>query len=292
MRSAKARGRMLASYVSAVIADIRVGGSLAKLNADQINLRFKEMLDAAIGQPSSKPSPIDQSQKAQVLETLPSMRYGAANKAKSKRKPRSLKLSEVLKRYCQEAKVAGKWSDLSAIEIPRGIKFFIRVHGDRPIDTVGRPDVRRYKETLMNLPPNINKYKEYQGKSIKEILAMPSTKAAKKLSPSTINKLLGVLGAFFKYAVHHGHMIANPAEGMQIALRKRQDEYRDAFDIDDLKALFGSQEYRQDGFTRGYQFWTLIIALYTCCQQTRLLACRHLHQWQETEHAGASVGGY
>ena len=51
-----------------------------------------------------------------------------------------------------------------------------------------------------------------------------------------------------------------------MAVKKRPDEFRDAFDTDDLKALFGSKEYRQDSFKRGYQFWTPIIALYTGCR--------------------------
>jgi integrase len=58
----------------------------------------------------------------------------------------------------------------------------------------------------------------------------------------------------------------NPADNLQVAVKKRPDEFRDAFDADDLKALFGSKEYRQDGFKRGYQFWTPIIALYTGCR--------------------------
>ena len=173
------------------------------------------------------------------------------------------KLTEVIQHYISEAETVGQWTAKSQKEIQSSLDLFVKVIGDIPFKSIDRPDVREFKETLLKLPPNMSKIPRYKDKAIKELLAMDHPKT---MALGTVNKLLGRVSTFFNYAVKNGFIGANPADNLQVAVKKRPDEFRDAFDTEDLKALFGSKEYREDGFKRGYQFWTPIIALYTGCR--------------------------
>jgi len=96
--------------------------------------------------------------------------------------------------------------------------------------------------------------------SIKEILASGPSNF---MSTTTLNKQLDRASSLFKWAVRNGYMDRNPAEGLQLPSSKRADEYRAAFDSDDLKRLFHSREYFEDTHKHSYRFWLPIIALFT-----------------------------
>ncbi len=248
LRCAKARAGALVGYVYTLITEIREN-DVGNTSTDQINSQFKARLKEITGQVPKNSRP------------------GVSSIPWTVKLPTSSpQLSKVLKRHVAEAAASKQWSPKTTQEVISGIELFIQVVGNRQINSIGRPLVREYKETLMRLPSNLRKIPIYRNKSIPEILAMPPATSLKRLSPVTINKLLRRLSSFFRYAVKHGYAMSNPAEGMQLSIKKRQDEFRDAFSAEDLKALFCSKEYTQDGFRRGYQFWAPIIALYTGCR--------------------------
>ncbi|MBC2710207.1 MAG: phage integrase SAM-like domain-containing protein [Desulfosarcina sp.] len=197
---------------------------------------------------------------------------GASDRAAEDTLDPGQKLTEVIQHYIREAEAVGQWTAKSQAEITASLGLFVRVMGDIPISTIDRPDVREFKETLLKLPPNMSKIPRYRDKTIKELLAMSHPKT---VALGTVNKLLGQVSAFFNYAVKNGFITVNPADNLKLAVKKRPDEFRDAFDTEDLKALFDSKEYRQDGFKRGYQFWTPIIALYTGCRIEEICQLHH-----------------
>lgn len=240
LRCAKARASNLISFIRSVVDDLR-GCPPTRLTADQINYQFRTKLKEITGQ-------VHRSERLGASTIVPSVSV-----------PSGPRLSEVLKRHAADAKKARQWSPKTTQEVISCIELFIQVVGNRQIDTIDKKAVREYKETLMRLPSNLRKRPEYRDKSILEILAMPPIEASRRLSAVTINKLLRRLSTFYRYAMNHGYVQSNPAEGMQLAINKRQDQFRDAFDDTDLRALFGSKEYRQDGFKRSYQFWAPII---------------------------------
>jgi integrase len=134
------------------------------------------------------------------------------------------------------------------------------VLGDIPAAEINHATMRNYKQILMKLPPNLRKSPAYRDKSIQEVLA---SDASKRMNTTTINKQLDRASSLFKWAFRNGYMDRNPAEGLQLPAKKRDDEYRAVLSSDDLKKIFHSPEYVEDTHKYGYRFWLPVIALYT-----------------------------
>ena len=161
------------------------------------------------------------------------------------------KFSEVQKAYLAEATTAGNWTEKTKAENLAIFSFFIWVMGDKHISEIDKRSFAAFKSLIQRLPPNINKSKKYKGKSVKEILDMEPSKT---MSVNSINKYIRRLSALFNFAVAHGYMASNPAESMQMKVKKRMDEEREAYTKEDLEKLFGSEEYRKGGHKHSYAF--------------------------------------
>ena len=86
------------------------------------------------------------------------------------------------------------------------------------IHTIGFDTMRSYKNVLMEKP-----------------------KKGKPLSQSSIDKYLGVPKAIFNWAIRNNYITVNPADGLQLGKRvnkRRADEERQPFEIEDLRKLF------------------------------------------------------
>jgi integrase len=167
-------------------------------------------------------------------------------------------ISELFPLWASEQKIA--WNEKTQSEVKAAIDLFIEIMGDVPVVSVTRQNVSAYKQTLMKLPPNMRKKKEYRDKSINEILQM---KPQKILSGTRINKLLQRVSGLFKYAIKNGYYVGdNPATEMQLPKNKNAKDLRAAYTNQELELLFRSQESLDDKFSRSYMFWTPTIALF------------------------------
>ncbi|MGB3222542.1 MAG: tyrosine-type recombinase/integrase [Desulforhopalus sp.] len=178
-------------------------------------------------------------------------------------KPAVIKFSEVQERYLVEVEKAESWTEKTKAENLSIFALFVRVMGDMDIEKIDRKLMSGYKDTLMKLPPNLNKSPIYRDMRIEDIIA---SKPAKTLTVSTLNKYIRRLSGLFNYAVKNGYVLTNPAEGMQIKTQKRADQEREAYTAEDLHKLFGSKEYTDGTHRQSYGFWTPLIALYSGCR--------------------------
>jgi len=147
------------------------------------------------------------------------------------------------------------------------MQVLIDYFGDVPIDSIDRKMMGQYKRDIMKLPPNMNKDKKYKDLSIHEILKLEHSKT---IAVATINTYLSAANTLFDHARKNGETLLNPAEGMKIKKDKRPDEERAIFTPDELEKIFGSSKYTADRFTKSYQFWTPILALYTGARQEEI----------------------
>lgn len=133
---------------------------------------------------------------------------------------------------------------------------------DLPIATIDYKKMRDYKEFLKKLPVGFTKGKRFKGWSAQDVLNNTDTNI-ETLSDKTINHYLGEIITFFNYAVRHGYMDKNFAEGLKIPLSKAPHEQRDVFTQDELNKIFKSPEYENNSHQHPYQYWLPILALYT-----------------------------
>lgn len=191
-------------------------------------------------------------------------------------------LSTIVEAYCANQISEGCWTKKTEAENRAILTLWIRIVGNQPIRGYGFEQHREYKAKLQRLPSNLNKSPKYRGKSIDEVLSLSDKPAA----PNTINKNLTRVSALFEWAIKYGYATLNPARGMTITNPKRANEERQAFSDDDLKRLFGSNEYVTHSHKHPYQYWVPLIALYT---GARLNEICQLHLCDLHEIDGVSV---
>ncbi|WP_458774156.1 tyrosine-type recombinase/integrase [Desulforhopalus sp. 52FAK] len=181
--------------------------------------------------------------------------------------------------FFNEKKLSQEWRPKTKEDHEQVFKLFVEIIGDIPVESIDKPMMRRFKDTVASLPPNMRKDKRYRNKSIKQILRM---KPEKTISTHTINKYLSRLSNLFNYGVSHGFISANPANGLKVKLKGRPDEERQAYSSDDLRKLFGSSEYSRRSFKHSYQYWVPLIGLYTGCRLEEICQL-HLEDISKTD---------
>ena len=171
--------------------------------------------------------------------------------------------SDVQKRYVAENEKGDAWSAKTKVEYLKSYALFIEVMGDMDVSKIDRRAMNRFKDTLMELPPNRNKNPKYRDLSIPEILEL---KPAQTIAPRTINKNLVRIGSLFGYAVKCGDMLSNPATDLQVKIKSRPDEDKQEMSSDDLTKLFDLDVLSTFKEKYPARFWTPLIALYAGCR--------------------------
>ena len=168
-------------------------------------------------------------------------------------------LSKVIEEYSQEHITLKKWSPKTADQQLTSFNLLISILGDVPFDNLNHADLRRYKQTLLKLPPNMNKVARYRDKTIDEILAMDKVES---MAVNTINRHLVTTSSLFKWAQRHGYTDVNYAEGLTVGKDKSPRDERQVFTPDDLQRLFGTEDFKTK-FDTHYKYWVPLLGLYT-----------------------------
>ncbi|MBF0290425.1 MAG: phage integrase SAM-like domain-containing protein, partial [SAR324 cluster bacterium] len=122
------------------------------------------------------------------------------------------------------------------------LRTFVEIHGNIQISEVTREHARKFKEIIMQLPPNRYKIKEFKGKSIVEILEIAKLKY-KPMALNTVNNQLTMLVAFFNWGVREGFFSRNFAEGLKIPKKRKLSSERKRFKLEELKKVFNADDY-------------------------------------------------
>jgi integrase len=167
-------------------------------------------------------------------------------------------VKEVLNQFLAEKIQSGQWKEKSREENEAIYNIFLRIVGDVPFRTLKYAELRRYKETIQKLPPNLNNAKRFEGRSIEEVLAL----GLKPISTVTLNKHLSRMGGLFDWAERHDFTDRNYARGLVVKGAKSMR--RDVLNEHDLALLFGTDEYTgKKRFDMPHKFWVPLLALYT-----------------------------
>jgi len=168
-------------------------------------------------------------------------------------KPDEMKLSGLVADY--EKVNEEKWTHKTKIEVMGCHRLIIDVMGNVEVKAINKQVVLDFKDTMQRLPSNL--YKRYQGKSVKEILGLPGTEP---MSTTSVNKHILRLNALLGYAVKEGIITTNYAQGMMIPEKRRSDEERKAYSIEDVRKIIEALPRDVD---RPERFWIPLIALFS-----------------------------
>lgn len=144
---------------------------------------------------------------------------------------------------------------------------------DRSLASIGRPDIRNWRDTLATVPANYKKHKAYAGLSLPEVAAKAKGAGAKALSLVTLNRYLSAVSAFFAWAGTNAYMEGNPCDGLFYDAQKGKNP-RPPFSEGQIQRIFQSPlftGFERDGrehkpgsqTAEDWRFWIPIVCLFT-----------------------------
>lgn len=169
-------------------------------------------------------------------------------------------LSELIDEFKKEKKLSKIWKEKSENENLAIYRLFLDIIGDIPVHEINHKSSKAFKDTIIQLPPNLNKNKTYEGMSVKQIAEINSEHS---LSVTTVNKYLNRISSLFKWAEKHGYVRTNFFEGIQIKQKSRADNERSIFTNDDLNSIFSTIIHTDHKHLHNYYFFLPLLGLVT-----------------------------
>ncbi|MBB1250577.1 DUF6538 domain-containing protein [Rhizobium sp. G21] len=135
------------------------------------------------------------------------------------------------------------------------------VGDDISISAISRVQCAETVDMIAHLPTNYTKYREFTGKSLREISEMAAKSGRRLLARGTVEVYAHHLSAFFNFAIQKGLCETNPAMRLTPKIGTTQSE-RLPFNMEELNRLV-SHLSSWCGDQRGGRFWLPLIALYS-----------------------------
>jgi integrase len=142
--------------------------------------------------------------------------------------------------------------------------LFIELTGDLPITKIRAKHIREFQEKCQRLPVRGRAGNpKYRGKAARELIETDIPECD-RLKNSNINTFVTTIRTVFNWAIKQDEfdIIKNPCNGADKLTEDEKDPADKCFTLDELKALFESDNYK-NGFNKPYQYWCPLIALYT-----------------------------
>ena len=160
-------------------------------------------------------------------------------------------------------------------EYKRVVEMFIQRHGDLPVATIKKSHARLYREDLQQVPQR--RTGELLKASLPELAAWGRKHPeAPKVTPGTINKQMGAMGAVAEWAFANGVIPEDLAWSNPFAKMRLQgeDSERTSFENPDLKLLFAAPVFTEHEYPEGGRgpaaFWLPLLSLFSGARQTEL----------------------
>lgn len=186
--------------------------------------------------------------------------------------------------------------------IKNGCALLIELEGDLPLAEIDTDKLRNFRTMkLSRVPANENKIRLIHGsKTVTESMKAVEGTDWPVMSVSERNKRMRWIGAWFRWlheedkwiaenpaASLHGQSVLNAAERRKLKTTRRDDEAREAFNDDDLRAIFsatwfktGRGELSKKGTYRTFSpfyYWLPLLGLFTGGGRINELSQLHLN---------------
>jgi hypothetical protein len=140
----------------------------------------------------------------------------------------------------------------TVLDFRTAIRRFAELHSNLAIHEITKAHVRAYKEALQRLPRSCSGRMRLM--SLPELLdhLQRHPMQSRTLSAGTINKAITALQTVFRWIEDQGYVDehpnwSNPAANMKMHNPAKDDDNRLPYDAGDLKTIFGSAVFRDDG---------------------------------------------
>jgi integrase len=151
-----------------------------------------------------------------------------------------------------------------------------------------REIVRKFADDLRKLPPNPRKDPRHRELSLKQIVEMG--KVDETISATTFNGYIKVVSAFFNWSIVEGYINRNFATGLRIRKSKQAREARDPFTSEELKCIFGKDNFLNavENSSKGNEVYYIpLIALFSGLRQNEICQL-HVNDIRQINDQGIS----
>jgi integrase len=186
-------------------------------------------------------------------------------KKKSVREPRlqglpATRLSDVIKQYCDEQTL--HWRYKTKLENQFLLDLLVEIIGDKKIGALTLEDMRRYKDAVFKFPKNRTKIAKFKTLTVDEILKL-DIPAEERFGARNAVKYLSRSKTFLKWARLNGFMSQDIGSVLTFKLPDREPKRRIPFSTQDLRRIFGSEEYRKGLWKHHHHFWLPLLGAFT-----------------------------
>ena len=172
------------------------------------------------------------------------------------------KLSHVIASFLASKEENKKLSEGTKIEIRHSMEILAALIKDKIFVQITRDELKECVRNLELLPANMRKKKQFQGKTIRQIITMSTPED--RISESNVDKHVGWISALWNYAVREGYIERSPALQLKPKARDRKEnKKRRPYTNEELQRLFDQLSWKPD---KPSHFW---VPLLLCFQGTR-----------------------
>jgi len=172
----------------------------------------------------------------------------------------TISLSDAIERYMLSREKEGLIRDKTLQMLRAKLTLLQRILGDKPVNQIKYIDAEHYKNTLLSLPPNINKSPLYRDLSITQII---ETKPSKQMSLVSVQGYVDYARTFMIWVIRNEWAIKNHFSDIKLPNKKRPHEFRQRWNHEELSILFSSPIHQALTFTHSYYYWLPLMGLYT-----------------------------
>lgn len=165
-------------------------------------------------------------------------------------------IGDAISKYMNELASSGQHSAQSLMDYRGDFDQLLQVLDVERLSDLTHEVLNRAKQTLLSLPPNLNKNPATRGKPLAEVLSLK----LEPQSPLTVRKKWGRFDAFLDWCVVHGYVEANYAKGK--APKATAQSY-EKFSDDDLNRLFRTPMFIDATYDEPFKYWLPALAAFT-----------------------------
>ncbi len=162
-------------------------------------------------------------------------------------------LSTIIKQYMLEK--LPEWTPKTKMEMDGVFKLLLDIQSDIDVTTITKQTMLDLRSKLMRLPAN--RYKRYPDQTIQQLLEMAEITP---MSTKSVNKHIGGMSALLRYCTDEGIVPVNNATGLKLSEKKRADEDRSTYSVEDMKRIVANLPLDQ---TTPERYWIPLIACYS-----------------------------
>ena len=171
-------------------------------------------------------------------------------------------LKQAVDDFIAERQRGEAWTDRTLKDRTAQLALLCEVLGESTdLAAIDAHKVAEIKKLLQALPKNRNKNAQTRHLPLKEMALVPNVE---KMNARTVNEYLTVYQSLFGWAARQGYIVRNAFEGSQIPVGKNRADARAAFSRELISTILHAlPEYTQDKTGKSFQYWGIMLAIYT-----------------------------